>query len=461
MHLLLLSERIDGGGAEQVVQHLASLLHDHGHHVTVLSAQRPADVSPNRQGICYQQLVLGGVHRWSGWFKALAAFPGLGRFAGLFLSILKRWSALGYSKHWIQAVNHYLADLPLDQQPDVIHVHHWDQTFPLSTGPLHHPCVVATLHTPWAVCPAETLTLPTHQPCAMDCLKPPALGQACEQHLCIPSPIGRGLAVHQFKALHQRPVFRFLRGVTTPSRFMLNAVQGLASTSLPVAVVPNPLGSRWLSQPAPHRDRFLTQSPVFLAVGQWVPHKGFELLLEVFAQRPELTLLIAGDGPERKALEDRIRTEQLHHIHLLGWQTPEQLQALYHQARATIVPSQWQEPLGLVVAESMACGTPVIASHVGGIPELVDHGQTGFLVPPTQPHALLRVVDKLAQNPDLAYVMGQAAHQFIHQTYAQDTVYQAIMTFYEQALTSNKGQQKPQPRLSPSHPSKPLSLGIS
>jgi alpha-maltose-1-phosphate synthase len=83
---------------------------------------------------------------------------------------------------------------------------------------------------------------------------------------------------------------------------------------------------------------------------------------------------------------------------------------LLSHATAFVCPSVY-EPLGIVNLEAMACGTAVVASKVGGIPEVVADGETGLLVPPDDPEALAEALNALARDPERANAMGEAGRQ--------------------------------------------------
>ncbi|MFE6056331.1 glycosyltransferase family 4 protein [Kitasatospora sp. NPDC056446] len=137
--------------------------------------------------------------------------------------------------------------------------------------------------------------------------------------------------------------------------------------------------------------------PLVLAVGRLVPQKAFGLLLdatrELSALDPEPLVLLAGDGPEAGALRERAGAEKLP-VRLLGYRTdvPDLLAA----ADVVVVPSRW-EARSLVVQEAMRAGVPVVATAVGGIPELV--GDAAVLVPSGDPAALGGAVRAVLSDP--------------------------------------------------------------
>src|SRR5207245_2236045 len=136
------------------------------------------------------------------------------------------------------------------------------------------------------------------------------------------------------------------------------------------------------------------------AVGRLVPQKGFDVLLEAFARldAPEVDLLIAGDGPERRRLEAlRERLGLGARVHLLGAVDRATVASLYRGARLVACPSRW-EGLPLVCLEAMASGRAVVASRVDGIPDAVGDGETGLLVPPEDPVVLAAALGALLED---------------------------------------------------------------
>jgi D-inositol-3-phosphate glycosyltransferase len=161
----------------------------------------------------------------------------------------------------------------------------------------------------------------------------------------------------------------------------------------------------------------LGDHPVLLFVGRIQPLKGVDVAVRALAElrRPDAVLLIVGgaSGPaghdeveklgrliDELDLGDRVRfvPPQPHHI----------LSSYYRAADVVLVPSR-SESFGLVALEAAACGTPVVASAVGGLLTLVDHGHTGFLVPGRDAEVFAAYTDELLSNEYLAWSMGGRA----------------------------------------------------
>lgn len=120
----------------------------------------------------------------------------------------------------------------------------------------------------------------------------------------------------------------------------------------------------------------------FLFVGRMNPEKGAHTAIEV-AHRLGTRLIMVGkvnEGLEREYFAREVEPHLTERIHFRGEVDHETKVELYRRARCTLFPIQWPEPFGLVMIESLACGTPVIAFRYGSVPEVIEHGRTGFIV---------------------------------------------------------------------------------
>jgi spore coat protein SA len=175
----------------------------------------------------------------------------------------------------------------------------------------------------------------------------------------------------------------------------------------------------------------LSQSDIcILFVGALVPEKGIHHLIDAFkklnaskphGKRRNKLVIVGGAGlwrhqgasARRNAdYEAKLRAEA-HDIDAIftGLKTHTEVSMLYNASDIVVVPSVVQEAFGLVVCEAMAAGKPVIASSVGGIPEVVIHGHSGLLVPAGDVGALARAMLRLASDRDLREAMGRAARE--------------------------------------------------
>jgi len=151
------------------------------------------------------------------------------------------------------------------------------------------------------------------------------------------------------------------------------------------------------------------EETIILHVGRFSPQKNHRLLLEAFsiasAECPKLKLWLVGDGELRPSIEEMVQKLGLgDRIRFLG--TRSDIPKLMACCDIFVLSSKW-EGFGLVIAEAMAAGKPVVATSVDGVPELVENGLTGLLVPPDDANALAEALLLLAKEPELRQVMGQ------------------------------------------------------
>jgi glycogen synthase len=170
--------------------------------------------------------------------------------------------------------------------------------------------------------------------------------------------------------------------------------------------------------PPGERSRPESQPFRFAALGRLVETKGFHVALEAFARVHALhpnscELWIAGDGPERPRLLAQAEAlgPAFRHITFPGWIPPHDVHAWIQEADALLVPSTWQEPFGLVAVQAAFAACPVIASTVGGLAEIIRHGETGWLVPHSDPDALATSMAACMAAPEAARSLGANARQ--------------------------------------------------
>jgi glycosyltransferase involved in cell wall biosynthesis len=160
------------------------------------------------------------------------------------------------------------------------------------------------------------------------------------------------------------------------------------------------------STPAPPTDEVKAE-PYFLFVGRLERVKGLQTLIPVLGRYPNALLLIAGTGSDEPRLREL--AQGLSNIRFLGYQSSEQLRALYRQTVAVIVPSICFEVFPLVVLEAFREGTPVIARNLGGLPEMIREGGGGFTYDTEE--ELIRAMDHLLANPSARDELGRRGYQ--------------------------------------------------
>ena len=161
------------------------------------------------------------------------------------------------------------------------------------------------------------------------------------------------------------------------------------------------------------------EPPEVLFAGRLSPEKG---ILELVQAADGMKLVVAGDGP----LRDRVPEA-------LGFVPHHALGPLYERAAVVACPSH-REGFGVVCAEAMAYGRPVVAGAVGGLLDLVVDGETGLLVPPRDVPALRAALDRLLADPELRRRFGEAARQRAREHFSWRAVTDATVAAYEEAL---------------------------
>ena len=126
-------------------------------------------------------------------------------------------------------------------------------------------------------------------------------------------------------------------------------------------------------------------------------------------------------------------------VHFTGRVSTEQLVKLYNQAMIVVSPSLY-EGFGLPAAEAMSCGSPVIATTGGAFPEVIDHSQTGWLVPPGDAQALADAIRKLSDDPDLRARLGAAGRKSILERFSWRKAAEETLAVYEELLKEKRGE---------------------
>jgi glycosyltransferase involved in cell wall biosynthesis len=168
------------------------------------------------------------------------------------------------------------------------------------------------------------------------------------------------------------------------------------------------------------------ETPFLLFVGRLRLRKGVEVLLKALAhlrgQGRSSQLRIVGDGEHRPALERAVERFGVgDQVRFLGRRGAGEIRWLLERASALVVPSIY-EGMPLVVLEAMLAGTPVVASRVSGIPEVVVDPETGWLVPPEDPPALARALGELLGDPEEGRRRGRAGRSRLEARYRPETV---------------------------------------
>jgi glycogen synthase len=175
--------------------------------------------------------------------------------------------------------------------------------------------------------------------------------------------------------------------------------------------------------------------PSVLFAGRLVLEKGVDTAIDAFAaitnRFPNAHLVIAGDGPMRQNLEQRAIDFGISpKVKFLGWVDPEKMPALINSATIVVMPSRWEEPFGLVALQAAQMARPIVATSVGGLPEVVLNARTGLLVEKDNSAELANAIALLLDHPETGVQMGAAARKRVQAEFTMDRLVDEYQSLY-------------------------------
>jgi len=190
-----------------------------------------------------------------------------------------------------------------------------------------------------------------------------------------------------------------------------------------------------------HLDRLGVKSPYVLFVGRITDQKGIFHLIEAAGHLPAgVQVVVCASAPDTPEIEERLRraVATLPNVLWINEMVKhEVVTQLYSHAAVFCCPSVY-EPFGIINLEAMACETPVVASAVGGILEVVVDGETGILVPPAKPDALAAALTRLLNDPEARRRMGQAGRKRVEAHFSWASVAERTERVYADAIADFK-----------------------
>jgi glycosyltransferase involved in cell wall biosynthesis len=308
-------------------------------------------------------------------------------------------------------------------QPDIIHVHN---TFPLISPSLFWAAnqagipVIQTLHNFRLLC-LNAMFLRGDKVC-QDCLGHlPLLGVArkCYRGSVVESAslasmitLHRGLATYRKKitkyiALNEFCRQKFIEGGLPASR---------------IVVKPN-----FVDLPTQEKLR----RHDFLFVGRLSKEKGIKTLMQAIKLLPGSSIRVAGVGPESELLD------HVQGVVGLGSLSIDEVQHEMHSSMALVLPSLWFENFPRTIVEAFSCALPVIASRLGALTELVEHGDTGLLFEPGNPQDLAEKMKWATENPSKMEAMGRNARAKYLAEFTAERNHQQLISIYKDAIKEN------------------------
>ena len=311
-------------------------------------------------------------------------------------------------------------------RPDVIHCHN---TFPIVSPAIYYAAhragvpVAQTVQNYRLICPAATLLRGGRicEDCIGHTLPYPGIVHGCYRGSRLASAIVAAmLTTHRLAGTWNTKVQRYI----APTAFVRNKLVEGGLPPARVVVKPN----------------FLPVDPgvgsgegnYALFVGRLSPEKGLATLLRAWQQVPDIPLKIVGDGPLREFV--MTEAQKLPNVSAVGFQDRPKVLEFVKNAALLIVPSEWYEGFPMTVVEAMGCGTPVLASRLGSLAEVIEDGVNGAHFEPRSADELALHVRGLMSSPAWLREMRQTVRQRYEERYSAEQNYPQLRRIYEMMI---------------------------
>jgi glycosyltransferase involved in cell wall biosynthesis len=287
-------------------------------------------------------------------------------------------------------------------RPDVVHLHNiYHQLSPSVLRPLAERRVpaVMTLHDYKLVCPSYLLL--DHGKVCDACLDGHFMHAVTRR--CKDDSLGASAVLALESSVHRRlRAYGPVRVLICPSRFMATKIAQGGVYPDRLAVLSNFVDARRIAPKAEPGGNVVY-------AGRLAFEKGVDVLIQSVSRLGTVRLDIAGDGPERHALEALAAARAPGRVRFHGRLSRERVLDLIRSAAVVVMPSRCHENQPMTVLEAFACAVPVVTTDLGGLPELVAGGRYGEIAPAENIEALATVLAAMLADPDRAFVIGQAA----------------------------------------------------
>lgn len=337
-------------------------------------------------------------------------------------------------------------------QPDVVHLNlvHRQLTFSILDAPYlkkHYVPVVFTSHDYIMVCPCYTMMNGEGNNCD-ECLKGSFV--PCVRNRCVKDSKAKSLlAKAEADFLRWHKSYEKIDRIIAPSKFMRDKLVQGGIAADKVVYLQNFLTDSQVETGVKvfNPNKFDDADPYFIFFGRLSKEKGVLTLARAFVAAldrlpRDWKLRLVGDGPQRgeiEALIAREKPEAGNRIELLGYRSGEELQRLAANARFSVMPSEWRENMPYSGMESLAAGTPIIGANVGGIPELINEKETGFLFDSGDVKALSsHLVTAAALDKEEYSSMQTASQKYAHENCDQGYYIERLLDIYMSLIVGGR-----------------------
>lgn len=315
----------------------------------------------------------------------------------------------------------------IDQiHPDVVHLNNFSHQISPSILDVFEDYripMVMTMHDYKLVCPSYSM-LADGKPCER-CKNGRyyfCFLKKCTKNSFLKSLVNTVEMYLHHKILH---IYDKIDTFIAPSKFMLNKVREMGFKKK-IVYLPN------FVDIGEFKPQYEWEEESIVYVGRLSYEKGIVTLIDAVKEIP-IKLKIIGDGPLRETLISKAEGENIENVEFLGYKTISELKELVKKSMFIVLPSEWYENNPRVVLESFALGKPVIGARIGGIPELVIDGRTGFTFEPGDRKDLKEKIMSLINSPNRIIEMGKNARKFAVEKFNPDRYYSKLMQIYQAA----------------------------
>lgn len=393
------------GGSERYYFDLAKLLEEHGHEVAFFSMKNEKNIKTKNKEYLVDEIDLNTGSK----LKALDII---------------------YSR-----ANKKLMEKALDEfKPDIVHINNFQRQLSSSIlQPIKKRKipVVMTAHDMQAICPNIVMLDNKGQICEK-CLGGKYLN--CTNKKCIKDSTLKSILgtleayYYRIKGIYKKKI----DCIISPSEFNRQKLIEDGLSAEKIVTMHNFIENT--------SEKIKTSDEGYaLYFGRLSEEKGILEAIKALEKIEDKELYIAGEGPEKSKIEDYIKQNNLEkRVILLGFLNKEQIIEKISKCAFTLVPSTWYENCPYSVLETLEIGKPIIATNIGGVPELIIDNKTGLLYNKEHSHELLEKMQELFANEELRKTLGKNAKEFATKEFSKENYYNKLYSIYEKSLKMNQ-----------------------
>lgn len=391
------------GGSEKYYFELAEMLKEHGHEIAFFSMKNEKNIKTKNKEYLTEEINLNGGNK------------------------LKAFNII-CSKD-----NERLMEKALNEfKPDIVHINNFQRQLSASIiKPIEKKKIpiVFTAHDLQAVCPNSAM-LRNERICE-ECKNGQYIN--CMKYQCTKgSKLKSILSVLETRYYRKHKIYEKFDCIISPSSFVGNKIKEELPGIKRIEAIHNYIDLNQYSNCETQDEGYALYS------GRISEEKGIINLVKAFQSIQNGVLYIAGDGPEKQKIEKFIKENNLEHrIKLLGYLNSETMKKTLASSKFLVLPSIWYENCPFSIIEALAIGKPVVASNIGGIPELIEDGTNGYLYQYDNIEKLKEALNKMFETNEY-FELSKNAKESAKLKFSKDKYYKELIKIYEEVLNKNE-----------------------